>query len=830
MMDFFFRDLKIAVRQLVKTPGFTVTAVLLLALGIGATTAIFSIVEGVLLRPLPFPEPERLVAVGENLEGASDGGPDVVGGVTAPDVRNYTRDTHSFTSLGGYRTDSFELSGVGEPATITAGRVTYGVFPALGVTPLLGRFFTQQEDEQQQPVAVLSYQAWQSRFHVDPHILQTKILLDRKPYVVIGVMPADFEFPLTPGHLDKSELWVPVSFKPQQFIDEASSWQYRMVGRLRRGLTPENATADAERVAEATMRDYPDYMRSLHITARVRPLREQAVREARALVTTLFLAVCVVLLIACANLAGLLLVRAIRRRKDAAIRIALGANTATLLRQTIIESLVLSVTGALIGLALAAGALRVGLSLLPETLPRVNEIGLDWGVVVFALLLAVLTGVICGLIPAFAAIRTSVSATLKEGGGRGSLGAGHARLRSALVIAEIAVAMVLLTASGLFLRSFAKMREVELGFRPDHTVTAEYSLPKKQYPTEVAAEEFNDELLHRLRQLPGVTAVGVTTRLPASDVHSNSTFVVEGYVPPRGASLMLGTPSLVEGEYFKAMGISLLAGRFFTPEDNRGSQMVVLVNRKLAGHYWPGQSPVGKQMRMGLPETPTPWLVVVGEVSDVKIGSPDEETTEQIYEPTSQGIAAYASLAPADAVIDSGYIALRTELPAEQMEAAMRKTVRSIDPQLPLAQVQSMEHAVSQTEAPRKFNTALISSFAAAAILLAAAGIYSVTAFSVALRVHEIAIRMALGSPRSKIFRVVLLSGLKLALAGCGIGLLGALLASRLLRSFLFQVSAFDPLVLVLSAVLVLLLALIACVLPARRASSVDPMEALRAE
>jgi putative ABC transport system permease protein len=596
-------------------------------------------------------------------------------------------------------------------------------------------------------------------------------------------------------------------------------------------LTPEEATTDAERVAEETMRNYPVYMRSMHITGRVRPLREQTVREARALVTTLFLAVGVVLLIACANLAGLLLVRAIRRRRDAAIRIALGANTATMLRQTIMESLVLSVTGSVIGLALAGGALRVGLSLLPETLPRVNEIGLDGGVVGFALLLALLTGVTCGLVPAFAAIRTSVSDTLKEGGRTGSAGGGHARLRSALVILEIAVAMVLLTASGLLLRSFMKMRAVELGFRPDHTVAAEYSLPRKQYSTQAAVDGFDNELLRRLGQLPGVSSVGLTTRLPAWDIHSNSAFVVEGYVPQKSSSLLLGSPARVQGNYFKAIGISLLAGRLFTPEDKLGSQMVVIVNHKLAEHYWPGQSAIGKRMRMGLQETPTPWLVVVGEVSDVKLGSPDEETTEQMYQPAAQEIAAYGSLAPADALTgNSGYIALRTELPPEQMEDQLRATVRSIDPQLPLTQVQSMEHALSETEAPREFNTALISSFAAAAVLLAVSGIYSVIAFSVALRVHEIAIRMALGSPQSAIFRLVLISGTKLALAGCAIGLLGAFAVSRLLRSFLFQVSGLDPLVLGLSAILVLLLALVASLLPAMRAASVDPMEALRTE
>jgi putative ABC transport system permease protein len=376
-----------------------------------------------------------------------------------------------------------------------------------------------------------------------------------------------------------------------------------------------------------------------------------------------------------------------------------------------------------------------------------------------------------------------------------------------------------------------KMRAVELGFRPDHTVAAEYSLPRKQYSTQAAVDGFDNELLRRLGQLPGVSSVGLTTRLPAWDIHSNSAFVVEGYVPQKSSSLLLGSPARVQGNYFKAIGISLLAGRLFTPEDKLGSQMVVIVNHKLAEHYWPVQSAVGKRMRMGLQETPTPWLVVVGEVSDVKLGSPDEETTEQMYQPAAQEIAAYGSLAPADALTgNSGYIALRTELPPAQMEDQLRATVRSIDPQLPLTQVQSMEHALSETEAPRKFNTALISSFAAAAVLLAVSGIYSVIAFSVALRVHEIAIRMALGSPQSAIFRLVLISGTKLALAGCAIGLLGAFAVSRLLRSFLFQVSGLDPLVLGLSAILVLLLALVACLLPAMRAASVDPMEALRTE
>ncbi len=830
-MESLSRDLEIAIRKLVKSPAFTLTAVLMLALGIGATTAIFSIVEGVLLRPLPFPEPERLVALGDILEGASKSPTNSIGGVTAPDIVNYVRDTHSFTSLGGYRNDKYELSGVGDAATVNVGKLTAGVFPALGVAPLTGRVFTQDEDTQHQQVAVLNYSTWQGRFHGDTNIVGKKILLDRMPYLVIGVMPAGFEFPLTPGHLNQSELWIPMSLKPEEIVDQASSWQYEIVGRLKRGVSIEQAASDAERVAEQTMRDYPVYMRSIRITANVEPLHDATVAGARPLVRALFFAVCVVLLIACANLAGLLLVRAIRQQREMAVRLALGATATTLLRQTILESLVLSVTGAIVGLALAGAALNVGLKFLPENMPRIHEIGLDWWVVAFALFLALLTGVLCGLAPAFAALRTSVSDALKEGGRTGSAGGGHARLRSALVVAEIAVAMVLATASGLLLRSFERMRAVDLGFRPDHTLAAEYSLPLKQYPTQAAVDGFDSELLRRLAQLPGVSAVALSTRLPASDRHSNSAFVVEGFVPPKDAGMTLGTPTLVEGDYFKAMGISLLNGRFFTPDDKLGSQLVVVVNHKLAEHYWPGQDPLGKHIRMGLPETPTPWLVVVGEVSDVKIGSPDEDTTEQMYEPMTQGRAAYGAMAHStDLVGDGGYISLRTELPPQQIENSLRATVQSIDSQLPLAHVQTMEHAISNTEAPRKFYTALIVSFALAALLLAGLGIYSVIAFSVALRSHEIAIRIALGSSRSAVVRLVLISGTKLALAGCAIGIVGSILASRLLGSLLFEVSALDPLVMALAAILVLLLALAACLLPARRASAVEPMEALRAE
>ena len=604
-----------------------------------------------------------------------------------------------------------------------------------------------------------------------------------------------------------------------------------MVGRLKPGVTVAQAQSDAQRVARETMRSYPAFMRSLRIHAVVTPLREDTVEQARPLVRTLLFAVIVVLLIVCANMAGLLLVRSLRRRREIAVRLALGARAATLLQQAIVESLVLSLAGGGIGLALAAIALRVGVSLLPETLPRVREIGLDWPVMLFALGLAVLTGLLCGLAPAFAAIRTSVNEGLKEGGRTGTPGSGHARLRSALVVAEIAVALILLAASGLLLRSFEKMRAVNLGFVPDHTLAAIYVLPQRQYATQSAIDTFNEELLRSLRELPGVEAIGTTSVLPATGNYWGIAFTIEGYLPPKGAGLNMAAMSPVRGDPFAALGIRLLRGRVFTESDKAGSQLVAIVNRKMAERYWPGQDPIGKRLRRGMPETATPWMTVVGEVDDVKLGSPDEETAQQVYQPVTQTVASEGVFAAArELSATEGWIVLRSRIAPEQMENTLRAAVQKIDPQLPLYQMRTMEQAISDSEAPRRFNTVMISSFAMAAVLLSILGIYAVIAFSVASREQEIAVRMALGCRRSGVLMLILGSGVRIAAVGCALGLLGAVAASRLLRSFLFEVSPFDPGVLALSALAMLLLALAASALPARRASSTDPMLALRGE
>jgi putative ABC transport system permease protein len=824
------RELRYALRQLRRSPGFTLTAALTLAFGIGATTAIFSIVEGVLLRPLPFFDPSRLVVLADIVEGVNYGGD--TPGVTAPGVRIYLRDTNAFSGLGSYQPFTYELSGGGDPEQIAGARLTASMFPVLGVSPLMGRAFTQREDDSSARVTVLSYQMWHSRFHGERNILGQKILLDRKPYEIIGVMPRDFEFPLVPGRLNRTELWIPMSLTPDE-LQGQGGWSFYIVGRLKPGATPAQAQQDAAAAAREIMRNFPPALSRRRIHPLVQPLDEATVAQARPLVRTLFLSVMVVLFIACANLAALLLVRVIGRRREISVRLALGASGAAVLRQSLLEVLLLSMGSGLMGLALAWVALRAGISSFPETLPRVSSIALDWKVVVFALGLVLVTGCLCGLIPAVVAACTDVNDALKEGGRTGSAGAGHARLRSALVIAELAVALVLLTASGLLLRSFEKMRSVDLGLRTDHTLTAHYNLPRQQYNTQAEIDSFNLLLRSKLEQLPGVQAVGVTTLLPVSGQDVRATFTPEGYIPPKGAGLNLVWASELMGNYFRAAGIPLVRGRDFTPADDRaGAPLVVIVNRTLAEHYWPGQDPIGKRLHRGPAEATTiPWATVVGEIGDVKDLAADVPTMNQVYFPASQAKTGVGSFATPDMLVgNGGSIVLRSQQPPEQIAGALRAAVRSIDPQLPLTQLESMERVVDEGQAPRRFTTALVSSFAAAAVLLALLGIYSVIASSTAQRTQEMAIRLALGSQRASVMRLILISSAKLGLLGCAIGALAAVFATRLLGSLLFAVDPLDPVVIMLAALAIFLLTLAASAMPAYRAGSIEPIEALRAE
>ena len=806
------------------------TAVLMLAFGIGATTAIFSVVEGILLRPLPFADPERLVFVGDHLDGTDWG--DRVGSlprIAPQEARDYPRETRSFVSMGAFSYPaSYELAGVSEPTQANVSRTSTGVFQTLGVAPMLGRIYTAEEQAQHIHEVVLSYEAYRKYFPGNREVLGAQIELDRRPYVIIGVMPPDFTFPLAPGRLMRSEMWIPLGFDADDMTQP--SWGYEMIARLKDEITLRQAQDDLQRVAVVLMHGFKADMAGMRITAKVMPMHEATVNGVRAMVRTLFSAVAVVLLIACANLAGLLLVRAIRRQREIAVRMALGAPTLTILRQALLESLVVSAAGALLGLGMAILAIYTGKWLLPDTLPRVSEIALNWKVVGFALALALMTGLLCGLVPAFTALRTNVNGALKEGGRSGSAGGSHGMLRSVLVIAEIAIAMVLLTASGLLLRSFAKMSAVDLGFRPERVTTALFSLPRKQYGTQAKIDIFDNELLRRMRELPGVESVGMTNNLPTSGADQGEAVVIEGYTSP-GSAMLLAVPNQVKGDYFHTMLIPLLRGRFFTDADRIDAQLVTIVNRKFAERYWPGQNPVGKRIRLGTVEMNTPWMIVVGEVADVKLSSPDADAGEQFYQPLDQAEPALGSFGqPTDINGDGGFVVVRSELPAEDVENAMRGAAHAVDPLLPLTQVQTMTEVVAESESTRRFNTVVISGFAGAAVLLAVMGIYSVISFSVASRVQEMAIRMALGSQRKDIVRLVVSAGARMAGVGCVFGLGGAVAVSWLLRSFLFGVSPFDPLVLLLAACAVFALALAASAIPAQRAASVDPNTALHSE
>ncbi len=814
--------LQYAPRLIRKSPGPALAVIAMLAFGIGATTAIFSIVQGVLLRPLPFAEPDRLVKIGDVLEGNGVG----LASVPAPEIARYTREMHTLAGSGGYQWQSIELSGVGEPAKIVAYRMSASMFPLLGVTPMMGRVFMQQEDEGREQVAVISYGMWQARLHGDPNAIGTKIALNRSPFIILGVMPRAFEFPLNAGETNQSELWIPISFTRDDLTNGAWRWNFQMLGRLKAGVTRTQAQRDAQRVANEIMKDFPAFMGHPQIRSVVQRLDEDAVARVRPMLHVLFLAVTVVLLISCANLAGILLVRVIRRRREIAVRLALGAGRRTVIAQNLMETMTLCVIGGGLGLELAWVALRMGKSLLPESLPRVSGIELDWRVAGFALVLAALTGLLCGLAPAIATSRVEVNEELKEGGRTGTRGGGHARLRSSLVVMELAIALVLLTSAGLLLRSYANLRSVDLGIRTDHVLTASYDLPSQQYSRQAAVDAFNIELLAHLRQLPGVEAVGTTTELPAVGSRNFQMFAAEGTKEGK-----MAWPSLVMGDYFQAAGIRVLRGRAFSEADSTDSPLVVVVNRTLAERTWPNQDPIGKRIHLGAPESPLPWLRVVGEIADVRQGTADEEILPQLYQPVSQVRASAGSFADPDSVgITGGTIVMRGRIEPEQMANSLRATVRTIDPQLPLVHVESFKHAVEGSQSSQRFDTALISLFACIAALLAMMGIYSVIAAAVALRTQEMAIRLALGAKRASLVELVLASTAKLGIIGCCIGVVASVVATRLLRSLLFQVDPLNVLNIAASGLLLLLLILFASAVPAWRAAHVNPMRALHSE
>jgi predicted permease len=816
-------NLRVALRQLRKAPGFSMTIVLTLALGIGATTAIFSLIEGVLLRPLPFRDAERLVVLGDRL------GDGLQLGVTASEVSTYEHAARAFSSMGAYITTSWELSGGPVSASVNGARLSAGVFPTLGIAPVVGRVFTQQEDEGHAPVAVISYGLWLNRFHRDPKVAGTTITLDRRNYTIVGVMPRSFEFPLVPGRVGQAQLWVPMSFTADELSPSAGAWGTHLVARLKEGATVQQGARDANRIAQQVMRDFPPELSAIRIRGDVLPLRESAVAGVRPLLRTLFLAVCIVLLIACANVATLLLVRAIRRRREHALRLALGAPAGVVLRGCVSEGLLLSLAGGLLGLALAAVALRIAVPLLPESMPRIDAISVNTAVAGFALLIAVATGVLCSLVPAWAAVRTNVLEGLREDARAGTGSLRQNWLRSSIVVAEIAIATILLTASLAFLRSYQQMLAVDPGFRPDHVLTAGYQLPTQQYGTGALIATFNREVVSRLTAQPGTIAAGLANTLPDTGGGGRGGFTIEG-APVAGWKLRFAPFIETYGDYFRALGIPLIAGRTFTVHDRSDAPLVCIVDQSMAKKEWPGQDAIGKRMHIGNPKHNLPWATVVGVVPDVRIDAPDQPAGEQWYFPLEQPAIIEGPGATGTLNLSSGWIALRSMLPPEQMIHTVRSVVAGIDPRLALDPVQPMADAISAVEAPRRFNTSLIAAFALIALLLAAMGIYAVIAFSVSQRTQEIAVRIALGAQRGNIARLVLGAGAKIAAAGCVLGVLGSLAVSRLLSAFLFGVSATNPVVYTASVFLMLILAILASALPALRAAAADPAQSLRAE
>ncbi len=823
-MHAIFKDVRLALRQLRKSPAFTLTTVLTLALGIGATTAVFSLVEGILLRPFPFPNPERLVILGDRI------GNGVSTPVTARDIGTYSKSASAFSSMGGYALGTYELLGGQFPEEISGARMTASTFATLGVQPQLGRVFNRQEDEGRQPVAIISDALWQNRYHRDPRVLGTKIELDRKAYSIIGVMPRSFEFPLDAGRLNQPQLWVPLSLTPDELSEQAAGFfGYHIVARLKDGVALPAAAQDADRVAHEIMRNYPATMTQIRIRGDVAQLHDYVVGETKPILRALFVAVGIVLLIACVNVAVLLLVRAIRRRRESAVRLALGARASTIIRESMVEGIVLSTAGALLGFALAAIAVRTSLGFLPDSIARIDSVSIDGGVAFFALALAIVSGVVSSMAPAFAAVRANITDTLKDGARAGSGGRTHAWLRSSLIAAEIAIALVLLTTCGAFLRSYQKMLAVDPGFKPDRVLVAGFQLPLNEYKTYSAFDNFNREVVARLASKPGIVDVGISNLVPGSDSFGRAAYTIEGQ-PTASWKLQFAAFGPVYGDYFKSLGIALLEGRTFNERDRADTPLVAIVNRSMADHYWPGQSAIGKRMHVGNPNKGLPWATIVGVVANTKIGALDTPDEDQWYFPFEQP-AILEGVNPSPNLLNpaGGLIVTRSTLPADQIIRTVRQTVAGIDPLLPLQQVQSMSAVLENVEAPRRFNTDLITVFALGALVLAITGIYAVVAFSISIRAQEIAIRMALGAQRGNIARLVLLDGARLALIGCGLGLLGSFAVSHIVSAFLFNVSATDPLIYTGSVLVMIAVALLASALPAVRAASSDPVDALRA-
>jgi putative ABC transport system permease protein len=815
-MQTFWQDLRHGARTLTRKAGFTLIAVITLGLGIGAVAAIFSVVDAVLLRPLPYKEPERIALVGQHMPKL---GLHFIG-VSAPEMLDYIAGNETFAEMAGYGIINLNLTGEHEPRRIDVARVSPGLFPLLGVAPLLGRGFTAEEDEVgKSRVVALSEGLWRRHFAADPNIIGRVVKLDEAPYTVVGVMPARLRFPPTGGAFANAvQLWTPLALTDDEKRARRRDSNFNLIGRLKPGVTLEQAQANMAAVATGIERQYPDiYQGNTRIAATAAGLAAVATQKVRLIVLMLFGAVGLVLLIACANIANLQLARAAARRKEIAIRSALGASGWRISRLALTESLLLALIGGVVGLLLAVWALDLIVKFGPENVPRLSEVSLDPRALSFTLLVTLLTGVLFGLAPALQSARVNLTETLNESGrASGAGGREGSRLRNALVILETALAVVLLVGAGLLINSFVRLLRTPPGFNPEGVILARTTLPAARYPEAERGKEVYRQALERISALPGARQVSVASALPlASDWQIG--IRIEG----GGESEYYMTyGSWVSNDFFGAMGIPLKRGRVFTDEDRADTTPVVVINEAMARRFWPGQDAIGKRIRWGGWNPPQGWLTVAGVVADVKFSSLEAESPLTVYMPVFQ-----IPRIRRDAI----FIA-RTTADPSSLAGAMRREIAAVDADLPVYDVRTMNQVIAESVAQRKFTMGLLAIFAFAALSLAALGLYGVLSYAVAQRTREIGVRMALGGRKLDVLRLVIGQGMKMAMIGALAGLVASLALTQLMKGLLYGVSASDPLTFAAVALLLAMVALLACWIPARRATKVDPMVALRCE
>jgi predicted permease len=803
------RDLRFAARMLARSPGFTAVALATLALGIGANTAIFSVVDAVLLRPLPYGEPDRLVAVYQTLpsQGVSSNG------ASYPNYADWIAQTKSFESLGAVRMHDYTMTGQGEPALVAAGTATSNVFGLLRAVPLHGRgLLASDDDPGASPVVVLSEKLWHERFGGDPAAVGRTVRLDERIFSVVGVMPASFK---TPPNVPPAEIWTPLVQDPvfSDLREKRGGHYLTIVGRLARGVSRAQAQAELAAVAAELGRRFPKENEGWGV--RLVPLAESFVAGVRTALLVLLGAVGLVFLIACANVANLLLARSTARAREVAIRTALGAGRGALARQFLTECLLLGLVGGGLGLAVAAagtGSLRAWL---PADLPKVGEIGLDARVLVFSFGASIAAVVVFGLAPSLQASGGNLSGALREGSAGAGESAGKRRLRHAFVAVETALSFVLLVGAGLLARSFARLQEVPLGFEPARVLTAGMSLPRSQYGQPGQWRSFYSTLVDRLRSEPGVESVAASLPLPLYGAGLNFAFQIEGR-PERPGSDLTANYTAMTPNYFHVLGIPLLRGRLIGDGDVEGSPRVCVISSAFAKRFFPGEDPIGRRLDFGFRESVS--REIVGIVGDVRRDGLGMESRPEMYVPFAQDPwwAAYA--------------VVRTSGDPARLAGTLRHDVRALDPTLPIESVQPMTEMVSDSVAQPRFRTTLLGLFGLVALLLAVIGIYGVIAYSVGRRTRELGIRMALGANRRDLLRLVIGEGLALTAAGLAIGAIGAAVLTRYLASLLFEIGRLDPATYAVVAATLLLAGLLACWIPARRAAHVDPLTALRSE